>query len=563
MSTAPQAPLAAPAPDAARTSRRAHRIALVLVVLALALLRVRVLDVPLERDEGEYAYAGQLLLAGNAPFDGAYNMKLPGIYAVYALVMAAFGQTDVGIHLGLLVASTLSTLLLFRLVERLFDATHALIAAALFALLSLSATVQGMFANSEHFVLPFVLSGLLLLLRAFDVEGEARVARARRLVRLFAGGCLLGAAVLVKQHALFFVLLGAGMTAFCARGPTWRGAASALASYSAGVALPYAVTVLVCLSAGTFGDFWRWTFVFARDYVGLTSWERGLDNLATNGGAIVSMASRATALAVVGLVALAFARAPRRHRWIAAGFVVASAAAVCPGLYFRPHYFVLLLPAAAMLAALGAVALGRLLGARRALGGALAGAILAGLLALAALGEIAAKQRAFLFTLAPEQISRRLYGPSPFPEARVIGDWIREHTAPDARIAALCSEPQFYFYARRRASTGFLYLYALMEKSELAQRMQRDLIAEFEAHPPELVITTPSRDSFADYPGTWQELRAAHPDFFAWYDKTLAESEQVGVADVPARGQTAYRFGDEARDYRTRSPFAVFVRRPR
>src|SRR5262249_39831371 len=186
------------------------------------------------------------------------------------------------------------------------------------------------------------LCGVLVLLRARELGSEARHASARRLARLFAGGCLLGTAVLVKQHALFFVLLGAVLSACFARGATRT--VAALGAYAAGVALPYAVTVLVCLSAGTFGDFWRWTFVFARDYVGLTSWERGLANLATNGGAIAHMAFGATALALAGLAALAFGRAPRAHRWIAAGFVVASAAAVCPGLYFRPHYFALLRP---------------------------------------------------------------------------------------------------------------------------------------------------------------------------------------------------------------------------
>lgn len=36
---------------------------------------------PLERDEGEYAYAGQLMLQGIPPYQLAYNMKLPGTYA--------------------------------------------------------------------------------------------------------------------------------------------------------------------------------------------------------------------------------------------------------------------------------------------------------------------------------------------------------------------------------------------------------------------------------------------------------------------------------------------------
>src|SRR6266446_7023836 len=62
-----------------------------LIVLGAAALRLRLLDVPLDRDEGEYGYFAQLLLQGVPPYAQAYNLKLPGIYGVYAAILAAFG----------------------------------------------------------------------------------------------------------------------------------------------------------------------------------------------------------------------------------------------------------------------------------------------------------------------------------------------------------------------------------------------------------------------------------------------------------------------------------------
>jgi hypothetical protein len=70
---------------------------------------------PLERDEGEYAYAGQLILQGIPPYQIAYNMKLPGTYAAYALIMEMFGQTAAGIRTGLLAANALTILLVYAL----------------------------------------------------------------------------------------------------------------------------------------------------------------------------------------------------------------------------------------------------------------------------------------------------------------------------------------------------------------------------------------------------------------------------------------------------------------
>lgn len=76
---------------------------LISVVLVTSAIRIRLLSVPLERDEGEYAYAGQLILQGIPPYTLAYNMKMPGIYAIYAGILSVFGQTQTSIHLGLLV----------------------------------------------------------------------------------------------------------------------------------------------------------------------------------------------------------------------------------------------------------------------------------------------------------------------------------------------------------------------------------------------------------------------------------------------------------------------------
>src|SRR5512140_4026993 len=76
-----------------------------LVILFVVFVRVRLLEVPLERDEGEYAYMGQLILQGIPPYGEAYNMKFPGTYLMYALVMAIFGQTIEGIHIGLMIVN--------------------------------------------------------------------------------------------------------------------------------------------------------------------------------------------------------------------------------------------------------------------------------------------------------------------------------------------------------------------------------------------------------------------------------------------------------------------------
>src|SRR5881398_3270060 len=86
--------------------------ATLIVVLAA---RIRLLGLPLERDEGEYAYTGQLLLQGIPPYKLAYSMKFPGTAASYALLMSIFGDTTTGIHLGLIVINLVTVGLIFFL----------------------------------------------------------------------------------------------------------------------------------------------------------------------------------------------------------------------------------------------------------------------------------------------------------------------------------------------------------------------------------------------------------------------------------------------------------------
>src|SRR5258707_6472276 len=90
-----------------------------LAMLFVFAIRWRLREMPLERDEGEYAYAGQLILQGIPPYELAYNMKLPGTYVAYAAILRTFGETAAGIHVRLLLVNAGTTLLMFFLARQL------------------------------------------------------------------------------------------------------------------------------------------------------------------------------------------------------------------------------------------------------------------------------------------------------------------------------------------------------------------------------------------------------------------------------------------------------------
>ena len=162
-------------------------------------VRVRLREFPLERDEGEFAYAGQLILQGVPPYKLAYNMKLPGTYLAYAALMAVFGQTTAGIHLGLLAVNLATIVLLYRFVRELFDPFSAGMAAIAYSILSDSPALLGMAAHATHFVAFFGLAGTYLLWRHLQ---------SGRWWQASASGLLMGIAFLMKQQGVFLMVFG-------------------------------------------------------------------------------------------------------------------------------------------------------------------------------------------------------------------------------------------------------------------------------------------------------------------------------------------------------------------
>src|SRR5664279_3022913 len=174
-------------------------LGVLLVVLFVGFIRIRLLDMPLERDEGEYAYAGQLILQGVPPYELAYNMKLPGTYFIYALGMAVFGETSAGVHLTLLAANALTIVFVFLLARKLFGTTAGLVACASYGVMSVSVPVVGMAAHATQFVVLFAVPATLLLLQADEN---------RHIRTIFFCGSLYGLAFLMKQQGICFCLFG-------------------------------------------------------------------------------------------------------------------------------------------------------------------------------------------------------------------------------------------------------------------------------------------------------------------------------------------------------------------
>ncbi len=508
------------------------------LVLAVA-LRLPFLDLPLNRDEGEYAYVAQRLLQGVPPYGEAYSLRWPGIYAAYAAILAVLGRSHVAVHLGLTVANAATVALVMRLGGRLFDPAVGLAAGALYAVLSINRYLLGFAGYTEHFVVLPALAALVLLVGTVQPVGTRRA---------FWAGTLLGAATLVKQPGVFFLLLGFVLIAWDAR----RRAAAPLAAFTAGAAWPAAVTVIALGAAGVLERGWFWTVRYAAEYVGLREAATVPRVLAETLGPLVGTAGGPLALAAVGVVALAAGAGAGRGRRVVVGLAVAGAAATSVGLYFRPHYFILLLPALALLGGVGATALARRLFARDRWAAIAATALTAIAVALSVVA-----QRDVLIGVTPHALAHELYHGNPYPEALQIGRMLRDLTPAGARIAVIGSEPEIYFYADRPAATAFIYMYPLMERQPFARAMQEEMIGQVETARPAYVVVV-----WVNY--SWMASAQSDQRVFRWLeDYRRRHLDRVGVVDIVAPDHSEYRWGAEAAGYTPRARFWLEILRRR
>jgi hypothetical protein len=405
-------------------------------------------------------------------------IKLPGTAAVYALSMALFGQTSAGIHLGLLLANVMAIVLVFLLAKRWFGADVGLIAGATYALMSVSWAVSGGAAHATQFVMPAALGGILLLLRSLE---------SGRIAALFWSGLLFGFAFILKQPGILFGAFG-GLLLLAhelkTRSVNWMICLKKSALFCLGIILPFAVLCLICWRAGVFERFWRWSFTVAGG--GWYSWPLARIMLAH----FLQWARESGqfpfwCLAGLVLPFVFWMPAAQSARLPFPAFCGVSILAVSIGFVFNRHYFVLMLPAVGMLIGLGIVE------ARQLLKNSKTSAFLSHLptaLFFVVWVSILFADRFYLFQATPDQAVAMIYPGNPFCEAVPVADYIKNHSAPDSRIAVLGSEPEIYFYAHRRSATGHVSTYILMKRRPYSHDMQEEMIREIKAAGPEYIV---------------------------------------------------------------------------
>ena len=166
-----------------------------MALLIVALLGLPSLLYPLHADQAMFATIGDLWLHGKLPYRDAWDIKPPGIFALYALAQIAFGHSMASGHLADLLAALVTAAGLFALASRLGSPRTAAFAPLAFGIAYFTGFGYQETAQVESFAAPLTVGYLYSLCTMRD-DGRARWP--------IAAGLCLGLLLLLK---IVFVLL--------------------------------------------------------------------------------------------------------------------------------------------------------------------------------------------------------------------------------------------------------------------------------------------------------------------------------------------------------------------
>jgi hypothetical protein len=514
------------------------------VCALLVALRWNSLNAPLVRDEGEYAYAAQILQRGLHPYQDAFLQKPPMIVYTYAAAQAIAPNTVWFPRVLAALFAGAAACLLGWIARLEFGPGVALPAMWLVTPMLLAPGLEQFTANTEMFM-------VLPLLGAFAVYAASRRGWGGAGAWFLAG--VLGAVAFWYKYTVLPVL---GVLFALWTFQEWRVWSSRFSVSAAPEGSGHSLKAELQTRAGGKGSS-RFTFHVSRlasrwllFFLGncLASlvilapfliWDGGralwqctvLFNRFYSASATFGWSGLLTCtqwfwvtwwVLFLLLPVLVFRPRPRPWFWISA-FLVAW---VSTGASVFGQYYVLIMPFWALLAAVAIKELAGLVAPRLGLPLPwVRWAVTAAVLVLVCVPDVP-----WVTCTAQEFAAGKAAGGNAFLESQAVARHLAQLTKPSDPVFVAGSEPQILYYANRLSSTRFVLMYPLLIPTPLARGFQAEAIRDLERQPPAAIV-------FAQSPLSWLAQKDSPGEFLEYFDKLVAAHyERVGGWVVDAQG---------------------------
>jgi 4-amino-4-deoxy-L-arabinose transferase-like glycosyltransferase len=465
---------------------------LALAALLIVALRWHTIDEPIDCDEAAYGYVAHRVLHGDRLYVDVFENKPPLAYMPYAAAIALGGYSERSLRV-LPVPFVLVTLwLVWRFTRRHAGAWAAAAAVGLYAVASSDPFTFANGANLEVYMNAFLTGSLCAAAHARETQ--------RGRWALAAGACAGAAAALKQVAVLFLPLYGLYLCVVHRNGVAAVSRRSWLVvALGVGFAIPWMACVCFAAMHGVLAEFFDAAFVYGpklaheaaaelrnnyarAEVLRLGQWSLALGRLvddnrwllpvvwlaAGNPHATVWWAGGTWPLWIMGLVGVAVAwPRPGDVRRLVIGCTAVTLLAVSwPGLFWQ-HYYMLLLPGLAILAALSTEPIGAVV---RQATGALTASVLFGLVLgavwITAAGILVKLQWVHYVRVAPDMITTRYKGGGQWVALRQLGAGLRSMpgVGRDDRLFNWGWQSPLHLYSGLDSVTPYFFTDPLMQR---------------------------------------------------------------------------------------------------
>ncbi len=520
---------------------------LIVVLLFIYVIRSKFLEIPFERDEGIYSYFGKLVLEGKIPYKDFYEMKFPGLFYLYAFMVKFFGETIQGVHTGFMYLNIITTVFIYTASRKLFSPISGIISAITFAVLSMNPKLSGFTVQSEHGVAFFISMGIMFY--AMSKQNKSWY-------WFLLMGIALGSAFLVKTSAVFMGLWGGIIIVLefiiVTKGKNFKNFLTNITLYSIGALSVIGFSFLLIISKGSLNDMIYWVFEYAGKYAGGITLETGLEYLKYTRKAIAENYMFFWLHCGAALILMWYKGVSNSNRIIGISLLLFSFATTVPGFYFYGHYFIQLIPGFSVVAGLSAFSVFTI---TKSFFKNKLKLVSYGYLVLFVLLTYAHINTLKAYYLKPnyDLILRQVYGNNPFPEAKVIGDFINNTSQPEDEIVLIGSEPQIYFYTQKKCPSRHAYFTAMVANVDEHKEWQREFVKDVENSEPRYFVFFNHRISLMVQPNTDNFV-------FEWANKYINEHYKlVGLVDMVDGIYSKYVWNEQVVNYQPQAKSIIYI----
>ncbi|MFH1429675.1 MAG: glycosyltransferase family 39 protein [Candidatus Margulisiibacteriota bacterium] len=435
------------------------------------LLRWNTVNIPLIRDEGEFAYDAWLMLKNIPPYLKAFSQTPPMTTYTYVLAYWLNPNAFCAPRIISYIFVALATMLLGLIARKEFGRGAGWIAAWVVTPLILFPAIRAFAAKQEKFLL-LPLIGVLYAYIFWNKKSSYK--------QWFIAGLLSAITLLYKPTVLPIILFIFIVQII----ETWQYIPELKELFKKivwgvlGGVLAVIMAFAFYFAHNSLSAFWEGVITYNKYYLDYSGfgWPFFFQYLKL---------FWAHWWILVLFSAYFFIKRPPRW-WFYLGLLISALFSTAGSAYYQ--YYIPLMPIWALVVTGGIVSLAQDLSQKIKLP---AGYLRAGILVMVVFLLIWPSRQKLMLSPLQFQLEyfrgRDYLGGNPFYESPIVAKKVQQITSTDDYVYIAGSEPQILYYARRQSPTRFIWAYPLTQTS-MALKYQKEVIQALEMFPPEVIV---------------------------------------------------------------------------